>query len=104
MKTTPSVLVIAVLYIAVGAAGFVSHFPRHWQGEDLLIEATELVALISGLFLLRRKNWARWLAVAWMALHVAISIPVITQVAIHLSFLIVIAWALFYLPPRGYFC
>ena len=103
MKATPPVFAIAVLYIAVGLGGFVSHFPHYWRGEDILIEATELLAVTCGVFLLRRKNWARWLALAWMALHVVISIPVVTQVAIHLSFLIVIAWALFRSPGRGYF-
>jgi len=103
MKPAPTVFAIAVLYIAVGAGGFVSHFPDHWQREDILIEVTELVALICGVFLLRRKNWARWLALAWMGLHVAISFPVLTQLAIHLSFFIVIAWALFRSPPRRYF-
>jgi hypothetical protein len=54
-----------------------------------------MLALTCGVFLLRAKNWARWLAVAWMAFHVAISFPVMSKTAIHLSFLIVIAWVLF---------
>ncbi len=101
MKTGPSVIVIAVLYIVVGSGGFFSHLPSHWQGEDFLIEATELLAIICGVFLLFGKKWARWLALAWMALHVVISFPVVTQVGIHLSFLIVIAWVLFRSPMRG---
>lgn len=104
MKPAPAVFAIAVLYLAVGLAGFVRRFPHHWQREDILIEVTELVAVTCGVFLLRRKNWARWLAVAWMAFHVALSFPVLTQVAIHLSFLIVIAWALFRPSMRGHFC
>lgn len=101
MKPARSVVVIAVLYLVVGSVGFASHFPSHWQREDVLIEATELVAVTCGVFLLFGKNWARWLALAWMALHVVISFPVMTEVAIHLSFLIVIAWALFRSPTRG---
>lgn len=103
MKAKPAVFAIAVLYIAVGLGGFVGHFPRHWQAEDVLIEVTELVAITCGVFLLRRKNWARWLALAWMALHVAISFPVVSQVAIHLSFFIVIAWVLFRPGMRSHF-
>jgi hypothetical protein len=103
MKPTIAVFGIALLYIAVGLGGFVAHFPHQWHSEDILIEVTELVAITCGVFLLRRKNWARWLALAWMALHVAISFPAIIDVAIHLSFLIVIAWALFRSPRRGYF-
>ena len=48
MKSAPTVFAIALLYIAVGAGGFVSHFPHHWQREDILIEVTELVALTCG--------------------------------------------------------
>lgn len=99
MKATLSVLAVAVLYIAVGLGGVVSHFPRHWRVEDVLIEVTGLVALTCGVFLLLRKNWARWRALVWMAFHVAISFPVMNQIAIHLLFLIVIAWALF--RPRA---
>ena len=91
MKPGPFVIVIAVLYIVVGLAGFVSHLPKQWQPEDTLIEATELGAMTCGVFLLLGKNWARWLALAWMALHVVISFPVIHKVAIHVCFLIVIA-------------
>jgi hypothetical protein len=104
MRPPAAVLAIAGLYIAVGFGGFVGHFPHHWHGEDIVIEVTELIAITCGVFLLRRKNWARWLALAWMAFHVAISFPVMAQVAVHLCFLIVIAWALFRWTARGYFC
>lgn len=104
MKPGPPVIVIAVLYIVVGLGGFASHFNSHWHREDILIEATELVAVSCGVFLLRGKNWARWLALAWMALHVVISFLVITQVAIHLLFLIVIAWVLFRSPKARTIC
>lgn len=103
MKPTIAVFAVALLYIAVGLGGFVGHFPHYWHREDILIEVTEMVAITCGVFLLGRKNWARWLAIAWMVLHVALSFPAWTAVAIHLSFLIVIAWALFRSPTRGYF-
>ena len=31
----------------------------------------------------RGQNWARWLALLWMAFHVAISFPVVRQVVTH---------------------
>ena len=95
MKRPVAVLVIAALYIAVGLGGLVVHFPRYWHTEDVWIELTEALAVICGVFLLRAKNWARWLALTWMAFHVAISFPIFRQVAVHLAFLIVIAWFLF---------
>jgi|SRR5215469_16674592 len=74
-KRPISVTGIAWLFIAVGAVTFVYHSPGllHPHPEDFLIEVTELVALVAGLFMLRRQNWARWLALAWMALHVILT-------------------------------
>lgn len=73
-----AVTFIAGLYILVGMLGFVFHLreflARHAFHFDVIeIESTELVALVSGLFLLRGHNWARWLAVAWMLFHVIFS-------------------------------
>jgi hypothetical protein len=72
------VLSIAFLYIAIGTIGLLYHFPAfHGQydfhQEDFLIELTEAVALVSGIFMLRGRDWARWLALAWIAFHVALS-------------------------------
>ncbi len=33
-----------------------------------------LAAIVAGAWLLRGHNWARWLLVAWMAIHVGISV------------------------------
>jgi hypothetical protein len=44
--------------------------------------------------MLRGRNWARWLSLAWMASHVAISFPNLGQVAFHSLFFVVIAWLL----------
>jgi hypothetical protein len=108
MSTTKrpiSVLVLSCLYLAVGGIGFVYHFP--WHGpvhqDDLWIELTELLAIISGVFMLRGHNWARWLALAWIAFHVAISFPVLSRVVIHTVFLALFAWLLFRPGPRRHF-
>jgi len=98
-----SVLVIAWLYIAVGALGFVGHFHDLHQPETKWILLTELLAVLAGLFMLRGHNWARWLAVAWMAFHVAISFPEISKLAIHSLFLAAIAWLLFRSDARAWF-
>ncbi len=100
-KRPISIMVISCLFIATGALGLVNHFPwpPAFHSEDIWIEATEMSALVAGVFMLRGHNWARWLAFAWMAFHVAISFPVIRQIAIHCLFLAVIAWILF--EPRA---
>ena len=104
-KRPPSILVLSSLYIAIGAIGFANHFPRPqaFHYEDVWIEGTELLAFVAGVFMLRGYNWARWLALAWAAFHVAISFPVVRQIAIHSLFLAVIVWLLFQSRARQYF-
>ena len=90
-KCPVSVLVIACLYIAVGAIGFVAHFHDLHQPDGKWIELTEFLALLAGLFMLRGHNWARWLAVAWMAYHVVLSaFHSLSQTLAHSLFLLVI--------------
>ena len=104
-KRPLSILVLSCLYIAIGTIGFAYHFPRplafHYEG--VWIEGTELLAFVAGVFMLRGHNWARWLALAWIAFHVAISFPVVRQIAIHSLILAVIVWILFQSQARQYF-
>jgi hypothetical protein len=103
-----SVAILAWLYVAVGVGGFILHarqsFTRNaFHGNDFLIEFTEVLAIVAGVFMLRACNWARWLALAWMAFHVAISFDAATKLAIHSLLLILFAWLLFRQPAAGYF-
>ena len=105
MKRPLPVLILSCLYIAVGTIGFVYHFSELMalQPDSVWIELTELLGVISGVFMLRGRNWARWLALAWIAFHVAISFPVLRQVAIHSAIFAAIAWVLFRPDARRYF-
>ena len=103
-----SVMIVACVYVIVGIGGFASHFNAllGQSGvlyERLSIETTELAALIAGVFLFRAHNWARWLAVAWIAFHVALSFGKTGEFAIHCVFCAGIAWALFRPPASQYF-
>ena len=104
-RSPVAVLLLSCLYIAVGAIGFVVNFPKLMalQNDSVWIELTELLALIAGAFMLRGHNWARWLALVWMAFHVAISFPVVRQMAIHSAIFAGIAWVLFRSDARRYF-
>ena len=99
------VLMVACVYMAVGAAGFVYHFREllALRRDSLWVELIELLAVVSGAFMLAGYNWARWLAVAWMAFHVAISFPVLRQFVIHLLILALVVWILFLPGARRYF-
>lgn len=104
-----AVTVIAWLLIAVGIFGFGFHLKElflersfHW--EDLSVPMVNLLACALGFFILKGHNWARWLAVAWMAFHVAISLfESLERTAMHLLLLGLIAYALFRRDAKVYF-
>jgi hypothetical protein len=100
------IMAVACLYIAVGAIGFVRHFDtlRPPTQEGIEIEVTEIVGLVAGIFLLRGHNWARWLAIAWIAFHVGLSaFHAWPEFMTHLAFFLAIAWILFRSEASAYF-
>lgn len=97
-KRPVPVLIVVVVYLLVGTIGFVYHFNELTAGhrDAIAIELTELTAVIAGVGLLMRKNWARWLALAWVVFHVMISLfHPLPEFLIHSALCIVIAWLLF---------
>jgi hypothetical protein len=77
-KRPLSVTILGCVYIGVGSVGFVYHLreilARHaFRYDDLLVELIEFVAIVCGAFMLRGHNWARWVALAWIAFHVVLS-------------------------------
>lgn len=101
-----AVLVIAGAYLAVGIIGFVVHFHDllATPSEGVWIELTELLAAVTGVFLLRGRNWARWLAVAWIAFHVVLSaFGNIREMAVHALLAALIVWLLFRPDTAGWF-
>jgi hypothetical protein len=100
MKRPLAVTIIGWLLVVVGVSGFVLHLyeakPQHaLEGENPWILATELVAIVGGAFLLRGKSWARWVVMAWMAFHVAISFNSPRQLVIHGAIFVLFAYFLF---------
>lgn len=95
MTRTPrplSVTLLASLYIGVGAIGFVFHFK---EPDAIWAEPVELLAILSGVFMLQGTNWARRLAIAWMAFHVVLSASHnLGEFAIHAAFCAAIVWLL----------
>jgi hypothetical protein len=98
-----SVTVLAWVYIVVGAAGFVFGF----QGrgfDSIFAELVRLLAVLAGVFMLRGENWARWLAIVWMAFHVVLSaFHSFSEFAVHVLFGLVIAGLLLRSDSAGYF-
>jgi hypothetical protein len=105
-KCPISVMVLAWVYIAVGTLGFVGHFRDSLASPagGVWIELTEILAVVAGVFLLRGHNWARWLAIAWIAFHVIISaFNGFRESAIHALFCALIAWLLLRSASSRYF-
>jgi hypothetical protein len=108
-KRPISITILAALYLMVGTVAFVFHFreilARHaFQFDDALIELTELIAIACGVFMLRGRNWARWLTLAWIAAHAAFSFfDSLQKAAIHSLMLVLIAYLLFRPEARTYF-
>lgn len=104
-----SVTILACVYIGVGTIGFVYHFSeflarKTFHYDILLIEAVEIIAIVGGAFMLRGQNWARWVALGWIAFHVIVSaFHPVREFAIHLLFCAAIAWLLFRPNAARYF-
>jgi hypothetical protein len=102
------VTIIACVYIVAGAGGTVVHLadqPRHhFEPSTLAIVAVSFLAIFAGAFMLRGADWARWLAILWMAFHVGISfLEGWQKVVIHAVFLAVIAYFLLRRDAGEYF-
>lgn len=83
MKARPlSVTIIAWLFMIFGSIALLSgllpfagasltqliaEFKMHW-----MVHLSRLAQIISGLFMLRGHNWARWLLVVWVAFHIVV--------------------------------
>ena len=103
------VTIIGWLYIVVGAVGFASQVTEFktlhpFPFETTLVEAVRLTAVVSGIYMLRGKNWARWLAVAWIGFHVILSaFHTILQLGIHIVFCAILVYFLFRPTATRYF-
>jgi len=108
-KSIPSIIVTGVIFLALGVLdvwrGIAPLFGATGRlaGDDVLVLAIGVAALIGGTFVLRGRNWARWLLAAWMALHVVISIGEPFKLVAHLVIFGFIAFLLFRPPASAHF-
>lgn len=108
MKKLPlAVLVISCLLIATGILGIAFHlhdFRKPFQPETAWITLLRLLAIVSGVFMLMRKDWARWLALIWIGFHVVLAFyHSLQQVAIHVVVFALFAYFLLRPEARAYF-
>ena len=108
-KRPISVTIISLVLIASGVVGIAYHssafkafHPFQFDVAGVLL--IRVLAVIAGVFMLLGHNWARWLALVWIAAHVVISFyHSFGQVAIHAVVLVIFAYVLFRERARDYF-
>jgi len=93
------------LFILVGIVSTTYHL---WKGAldrwTLPIVLIGTIAIVAGIFLLRGARWSRWLVLAWLAFHVAVSALNSLSAALpHLALLLVVAYFLLGPPTSKYF-
>jgi hypothetical protein len=106
-KRPLSITIVGILAIAIGAMGVAYHaseFDMRRPFETIGLCFVRLLAVLAGAYMLRGRNWARWLWLAWMAFHVAVSfLHSVSEVLMHALFLAVFAYLLFRPPASAYF-
>src|SRR5512133_383497 len=96
-----SVTIIGCLFVAVGAFALAYHLTefkglRPFDYELAAVCAIRFAALLGGVFLLRGRNWARWLLVVWMAYHIILSaFHSLSELAMHVVIFGIVGWFLF---------
>ena len=103
IKRPRSITYLSWLFIIVGIlsliGGFLELTDAHiTQGftEISLAAIIRILAIVSGVFMLKGFNWARWLLVVWLIFHVIYSFShSIYEVLIHCLLLILVSYFLF---------
>jgi hypothetical protein len=108
-KRPISITTLSWLYIVVGALGTAAHYADFRTHKPMLNEVVWITvlgaaAIVAGVFMLRGRDWARWLALAWMATHVVISaLNLMHGLLIHIVLLVLFSYILFRPEAREYF-
>ena len=105
MKRPFSVAFLGWLFIAVGSAALCYHLVKDRLDFWMIpIRFVEITAIVAGIFLLRGRNWARWLVLIWLAFHVVVSaLNSLSSSVPHLLLLIAVGYFLFTPPDSAYF-
>ena len=93
------------LFIVAGLVGLVYHgVSEPFSRELVLILLVRITAIVGGALLILGYGWARWVLIAWMGFHVAISaLNSVEQVVMHAVLLVVVAYFLTRAPASEYF-
>ena len=104
-----AVTLVGLLFVVAGIVGLAYHATEIDTSAGVRVEAVwilllRLLAIVGGLFVLRGRNWARWLLVGWMGYHVVLSARhSLFEIAVHALLLVLIAYGLFRRASAAFF-
>ncbi len=108
-KRPIAITILGWLFIAVGALSTAAHYAnfraqRPMVNEVVWITTLGSAAVVAGAYMLRGHNWARWLALAWIAAHVVISaFHPLQELIVHGALFLLFSYFLFRREAREYF-
>lgn len=107
-KRPLSVTLISCLFIGAGTMGIIYHAAELNEAasnpEMIGVLTVRLLAIVGGIFVLLRANWARWLLMAWIISHVIISFfHTPAEVIMHIVVTVIAGAALFNTKANAYF-
>jgi hypothetical protein len=103
-----SVTIAGWLFVLSGLVGVAYHATKlrtsALDPDAVWIIVVRLLAVLSGVYILRGASWAAWLAIAWLAYHVILSaLHSISETVMHIVLLAAVAYALLRPPAGAYF-
>ena len=91
------------LFIAVGVVTLAYH-STHTSDDYVWVLFVRFLAIVAGVGMLFRQNWARWLTAAWIAYHVYLSLHHgASELMVHALLFITIVVFLFWPSSTAYF-
>src|ERR1700681_1324223 len=105
MKRPIPVTILGCLFLFAGVVGLAYHLAqRPLDPWFALISLIRVIAVVGGVFLLKGRNWARWLMLAWLAFHVGGgAFHSLSDCAAHAVLFLVVAYFLLTPPDSKYF-
>jgi hypothetical protein len=105
MKRPIHVTILGCLFIVAGVIGVAYHMAQPPLDPWIaLIAFIRVIAVVGGVFLLKGRNWARWLVIGWLGFHVGVSaFHALSECIAHVVLFVVVAYFLLTPPDSKYF-
>jgi hypothetical protein len=105
MQRPFQVTILGCLFILAGLVGLVYHLSeKPLDHRIVLISTVRIIAVVGGVFLLLGHRWARWLLLAWLAVHVVVNaFHSVSESLAHVVLLMAVGYFLLWSPLPNIF-